>query len=470
MSETIISVCSVRHYMPIDKMKTHPNNPRTITIERKNQLRESILSKGIYQPFLVWKRNGFTLAGNHRLEICRELIAEGYVFRNKKGEENVLPIVLEDCTDEQAQAILFETNNTYATWVEDKLREALEAAEPSQISDWGFTTEQVDQIVASAIKEAESIQADEVEVTKVAPCDDEDIPKVKAEPTAKPGDVYRLGKHRVMCGDATSITDIEKLMDGQKADLVITSPPYNSDNEGCRIFYHHKSKKDFYQNKTDARSEEEYIQFCSDVLNNISTILRNDACPVIWNVMYNANSRAAYGKVVFGSKHPFSVQETICWDKKAGFPTASKGILSRNWELIFVLCKQERYFTTQEPTEVRFNKWDISRYASGGHRAPAMEAGDIPRGEASHGAVFPVALAERALSDFSEAAHVVFEPFAGSGSTVIAAEKARRKCYAMEVDPFYVDTIVARWEKYTGEKAELIGHPEVKLKKKAKAL
>lgn len=158
MSNTI-EVCKVQNYVAIDKLKFHPNNPRTIRTERLDDLKSSIIEKGFYQPILVWKKGGVVLAGNHRLLAARELIKEGWEFKSPNGETNVLPVVIENVSDEIAEEILFETNNTYADWVEDKLSAAILDAEEKgrDIKKYGFTMEQANEILKKALAEAEGI-------------------------------------------------------------------------------------------------------------------------------------------------------------------------------------------------------------------------------------------------------------------------------------------------------------------------
>lgn len=154
-----IELCKVQHYVPIDKLKFHPDNPRTIKPERLEELKRSIRKKGFYQPILVWKKGGIVLAGNHRLLAARELVKEGFEFKAPDGKTNVLPVVIEDVAEEVAEAILFETNNTYAEWVEEKLRKALEDAEAAgvDINQFGFTQDYVDALLKNAAKEADEI-------------------------------------------------------------------------------------------------------------------------------------------------------------------------------------------------------------------------------------------------------------------------------------------------------------------------
>ena len=254
------------------------------------------------------------------------------------------------------------------------------------------------------------------------------------------GQLWQLGDHRLICGDCTDAAVVERVMGGEKFDLCVTSPPYNSGNGGYKTDYYGKTKR-FYREDGDDRTEDEWVIFCDSVLGVCGAISASDESPVVLNVMYTARCRSGYGKCVFGGNHPFTVKETICWDKGMGFPSASKGILSRNWELVFVLSKGERYFTTQGDNEVRWAKWDISR--------PNEQA-------ENHKAVFPIELPAKAIVDFSKTGAIVYEPFSGSGTTIIACENLNRKCRAVEISPGYVAVALQRWADHTGRTPELI--------------
>ena len=156
---TEIPLCLVENYLPIEKLKLHPNNPRTIKPDRLQALKDSIISKGFYQPILVWRKGHVILAGNHRFMAVQELIKEGFTFNSPDGAKHVLPVVIEDVEAEVAEAILFETNNTYAEWVEEKLRLAIKDAEDRGVnpSEYGFTSDQVDNLLHNALEDADAI-------------------------------------------------------------------------------------------------------------------------------------------------------------------------------------------------------------------------------------------------------------------------------------------------------------------------
>lgn len=264
---------------------------------------------------------------------------------------------------------------------------------------------------------------------------EDEIPDVPDEPITRTGDLWICGRHKVLCGDSTKAEDVARVMGGEKFEIMITSPPYRSGDGGYKSDYHGKVKK-FYISGIDKRSEGDYIEFCNAVLRIAANETASEKTPVVWNVMYTAQSRMAYGCVVFGDGQPFTVKETICWDKGNGFPSASRGILSRNWELVFVLSLGGDYYTTQGENEVRWGKWDIGR--------PVKQEEEL-------GAVYPVELAARALRNFSKRGVVCYDPFLGSGTTLIAAEQLGRRCYGIEICEKYVDVVLQRWYNLTGK-------------------
>lgn len=153
-----IELCSVKQYAKIEKLKTHPNNPRTISRERLDELKMSIINKGFYEPILVWKKGLVVLSGNHRLMAVKELIRDGFEFISPNGERDVLPVVIEDIPYKTAEAILFEANNHYSDWVESKLKEAIQEAHDhgSNVKEFGFNNAELKKLMRTAEKEAES--------------------------------------------------------------------------------------------------------------------------------------------------------------------------------------------------------------------------------------------------------------------------------------------------------------------------
>ena len=166
----MIDICKVKDYYPISELIVHPENPRDITPQRMDDLKQSMIKKGFYQPILVWNKNYWVLSGNHRLIAARELLKEGYEFKSAGGVKAVLPVVWITADEALAQKILYESNNSYADWIDDKVRESLEEAQEAgkNIRDFGFTQDEVDKLLVGAIKEAETI-TESVTLSPAAP-------------------------------------------------------------------------------------------------------------------------------------------------------------------------------------------------------------------------------------------------------------------------------------------------------------
>jgi len=382
--------------------------------EQVAKIAGSIREFGFNNPVLVDQSNGI-IAGHGRVMAAIKL-----------GLESVPVIRLSHLSETQRRAYILADNKLAELgggWDEEMLKVELEAIKESDLDHLltGFSDEEMAELLA----EPNELNGDP-----------DEVPETPDDPITKPGDLWILGEHRLLCGDSTKAEDVERLMAGAKADLCFTSPPYNSKDGGYKTDYSGKTKK-FYNHQCDDRTEDEWVKFCNDVLTIASSYLESEDSPVIWNVMYTAHCRSGYGRTMFAGTHGLSVKETICWDKGAGFPTASRGILSRNWELVFVLSKGNKYTTTQGENEPRWAKWDIPR----------------PKQQEEHKATFPVDLAARAMCDFGAKGDNVYEPFCGSGTTLIAAEQLGRRCFGMEISPAYCDVIVKRWETLTGKKA-----------------
>lgn len=411
--------------MPIEDLIPYAGNARKHGPDNVLEIAASITEYGFNDPIAINENNNVIIEGHGRLMAAKHL-----------GMEKVPVLKLGHLSPAQIKGYTLIHNRLAEKSEWDK---AILETELAKLADMNFD------LTATGFGPSDLTDMDidlgfdtEPGSSQGGNTDEDEVPEVEENPYGvKLGDIWLLGKHRLMCGDSTDKATVDRLMDGAKADMVFTSPPYNSGDGGYKTDYNGSTKK-FYKSKVDDRTEQEWVDFCNDVFNAIP--ISNDSSPVIWNIMYTARCRAGYGLCLFGSGQPYNVKETICWDKNKGFPSASKGILSRNWELIFVLSKGDKYFTTQGTNEVRFNRWDI----------------DAGNQRSDHHATFPVALAERALNDFSNAGFAVYEPFCGSGSTLIACEKTGRQCFGMEIDPHYCSVIIQRYIDYVGDSSKVL--------------
>lgn len=390
----------------INDIKSNPNNPRIIKDDKFKKLVESIKSfpeMANVRPIVV-NKDMIVLGGNMRLKAMKEA-----------GWKEA-PIQIVDWDEQKQKEFIVKDNVGFGEWDWDDLANNWDAEE---LTDWGLDIPNFD---------VNNLEAEE---------DDFAIPDGGTETDIVLGDLFEIGEHRLLCGDSTDSDQVGKLMNEQKIDLVFTSPPYNSGDVamrgGGKFAFGKTGAKTLYENFKDDKTPEEYFDFCISILNNISLFI-NDLHSVFWNVSYNANSRDNYGKIVFSDINPFTVKETIIWNKGVAIPITSEGILSRNSEFVFLMSKGYKYLTNQKIGEnsVYWNTWNIS--SSGSQKN-------------EHKACFPVELPFKAIEDFSKTDSLIYEPFMGSGTTMVASHQLKRKCYGMELDPKYCQVIVDRMQK-----------------------
>jgi len=257
---------------------------------------------------------------------------------------------------------------------------------------------------------------------------DDEVPEIdeNEEPRIKLGDLIELGEHRVLCGDSTKKEDVKKLMDGKKASMVFTSPPYNANAKtGDGDIFNGKKAKEMYKGSyVDNQESSEYIEFAKNVLEACFSFTNGY---IYWNVSYNAKSKFEYVAQI--QDRVEYLIEQVCWKKSSTIPF--KGMLMRDWEPIYVFSTNRENLKTKNVTS---NFWEISNTGSQ---------------QENHKACFPVALVEKAINITPIGNNILLEPFLGSGSTLIACEKTKRKCYGIELDEHYCDVIIQRYCEFT---------------------
>lgn len=282
----------------------------------------------------------------------------------------------------------------------------------------------------------ESIEEEDKEIIE------DEVPE-EVETRCKKGDIWKLGSHRLMCGDSTIITDVEKLMGQDRIKCLFTSPPYNMGG-------------DMYENYTDNLKSEEYIKFNLDVVTNWKKWLSGY---LFWNISYNKNSRWEFIEIMYKLIKETGLRflELILWDKGHGIPIVSKDMLTRQYEDILLTCTEdmlseelELFYLGTTDKRAYFNK------KKGKGITNLWKVGTGNTQLDNHKACFPVNLPAKAIKLTTDEGDIVADCFGGSGSTLIACEQLNRKCYMMEFDEHYCDIIIQRWENLTGNKAERI--------------
>lgn len=418
----------------VDKLISYDKNSRTHSEEQIAQIAASIEEFGFLNPILVDGRDSTMIAGHGRLMAAK-----------KMGLAKVPVVVFDHLSDAQRRAYVIADNKLAlsAGWDEEVL-----AAELTLLIDEGFGLE------LTGFSDEEFSDLVERTTPEQAPPsgDDDAIPETPAEPITKPGDIYILGKHRLMCGDSTSVDAFDRLMPGETADLIFTDPPYGMSYGGGRAQGDHSLNKKtggvFVKSHgmimNDDLQGDDLIQLVRDALTTAKVKSKTDAAA------YVCFTWRTYSQFESGVREcGYDIKACIVWDKK------SIGLGNSHYrpqhEFIFY-CKGD-----WQGDKSQSDVWCLSRGATGEYVHPTQK---------------PVELIERALVNSSKKGEIVIDCFGGSGSTLIAAEKLGRAARIMELDPKYCDVIVARWEKYTGKKASLLGSESevVKLDKKPKAV
>jgi len=358
------------------------------------------------------------------------MLVDGHLRAETTPDEKV-PVLILDINEAEADKLLLSLDPLAA------LAETNAAALDSLLREIDTGSEGLQEMYADLADAAGLYKDDTAEVVE------DEVPEPPVDPITKPGDLWILGEHRLLCGDSTKAEDVERLMAGEKADICFTSPPYNADTAAGDgdIFNGKKSKKLYGEQYGDNLESSQYVSFARSVL---ALCFEHTTGFVFWNVSYNANARHEYIEQIV----PWLdfLIEQVCWKKHSAIPV--KGSMRRAWEPVYI-------FSTEKATlgleEVESNFWDISNTGcqADGHKA-----------------CFPVALPAKGMS-LVPGSQIVYEPFCGSGTTLIAAEQLGRKCYGMEISPQYCDVIVKRWETLTGKKAELEGKKRGKTRTKA---
>jgi DNA modification methylase len=395
--------------MKLSQLKPNPKNPRTIKDERFKKLVKSLQEF----PEMMAKRamvcvtdvDGklFPLGGNMRLKALQE------IGMNEIPDEWVM--LADDWTEEKRQEFVIKDNVGFGEWDWDELQSDWDL---EQLEDWGLEVPSFDEHAFEAVE------------------DDFDATPPEEAKTVL-GDLYEIGEHRLLCGDSTDSDAVERLMDGKKADIVFTSPPYNSntvagfEKDGGKTGL--KSQPLYINNETDNKTSEDYIQFNADIFNTIKTIASVDLV-ILYNINYNRNSPDDFIDVVNRGREVFSLVETIIWEKSMAISLAGNN-LTRIFEFIFVFFngKDKPKMNKTHSNECVKNLWKIS---------------NVGANQESHKACFPVKLVEQGINLYSKDGAILYEPFTGSGTTMVAAHQLKRKCYGMELEPKYCDVIVKR--------------------------
>lgn len=393
-------------YVPIDSIKAYSRNAKLHPQEQIEQIKESIRQVGFRDPIGIW--HGEIVEGHGRHIAAKEL-----------GMETVPVIKLDDMTDEERRAYMLIHNQTTMNSGWDIGLLDIELAEITDIdmTAFGFDFDSI-------------VDADEIID------DDFDGEPLRGEPKAKLGDIYQLGRHRLMCGDSTDANAWKALMDGDKADMVFTDPPYGVaiGDKNATLNSVQKAGRCCENIENDTLGEDELYSILKLAFINVRENCKRDA--VYYVTSPQGGSLGLMMMMMRDAGLP--VRHVLMWRKNA--PTFSLGRLDYDYQhepIFYTWVESHHNFRNGK---FRSTVWDFNK----------------PMKCDLHPTMKPVELVANAILDGTEEGMIVLDAFGGSGTTIIAAEQTGREARMMELDPHYVDVIISRWEQFTGEKAVLL--------------
>ena len=366
----------------ISEVKSNPNNPRTIKDDKFDKLVASIkeFPKMLEIRPIVVNDDMIVLGGNMRLKACKAA-----------GLKEVPIIKASELTEDEQRQFIIKDNVSGGEWDWEMLSSEWDT---EQLEDWGLD------VPADWGEEEEVLEAEEDDFDATPP----------EEPKTVLGDLYEIGDHRLLCGDSTDSDQVEKLMNGEKADMVFTDPPYGVDYEGGAM-----------TKRTKLNNDQKNTNIYQEVLPNIM-LFTNDKAPMyIWHAAGYADMASHLWD------NNIEIRGQIIWNKNMAQFGALSAQYKQKHEPCFYCFKKGNTPYWYGPTN-EVTVWDINRESKNEY----------------HPTQKPIELPSRALKNSSKINDCILDLFLGSGSTMVASHQLKRKCYGMELDPKYCDVIVNR--------------------------
>lgn len=402
----------------IEDISPYHDNPRVNT-DAINVVKKSLSEFGFQQP-LVLDKDNVIIVGHTRFAAAKEL-----------GFENVPCYVADNLSEDKIKAYRIMDNKSaeYASWnyglLTKEITDLLENDYDLEFT--GFTDVELEDMgfdmnLESFVEEPQS--------------DEDVIPEIAEDkaPISKMGDVWILGNHRLLCGDSTSIDDVEKLMNKERADMIFTDPPWN-------VNYGEDTAGGKYKDRKILNDHMEKDEWADFVMGFCSCLKLASKGGCMTYLVMSAQEWAIVDKTL--RDNGFHWSSTIIWAKDA------------------LVISRKDYHTQYEPIWYGWNADDSRLSPLLDRKQSDVWNVDRPRVSKLHPTTKPVELVERAINNSSQRTNLVLDLFLGSGSTLIAAEKTGRRCFGMELDPKYADVIIERWQNYTGKNAVLESTDEI---------
>lgn len=385
-------------YLPLDKLTPYENNARKHEKADLKTIENSINQFGMCDPIGIWSDKNIIVEGHGRLLALKEL-----------GYTEAPCIRLDHLTDEQRKAYAIAHNKTaeMSEWDFEKLESEL-----NELKDLDFDMEQFGFDLSEFEEPAEIVEDEVPEVDE------------ESDPITKRGDIWKLGDHYLMCGDSTEKADVERLMNGNQVDLLVTDPPYNVAYEG--------KTADALTIENDNMSNDDFRKFLVEAFAAADNVMKNGAAFYIWHADSEGyNFRGAC------FDNGWKVRQCLIWNKNS-----------------MVMGRQD-YQWKHEPCLYGWKDGAAHKWYSDRCQTTVMEF-NKPNRNGEHPTMKPVELFAYQIGNSTKKGDIVLDTFGGSGTTLIACEQLNRISYTMELDPKYCDVIIKRFENLTGKTAEKI--------------
>ena len=393
-------------YIDVTKLKPYEKNARKHEEYDISQIAKSIEAYGFNDPIGIWGKDNTIVTGHGRLLAAKKL-----------GMKEVPCIRLDDLTDEQRREYTIMHNKTaeLSTWDFDMLEKELSELDFGEFDiDWNIETEKTpDEVVEDVPPEVDEI----------------------SEPICKRGDIWKLGNHRLVCGDSTDKDTVARLMNGEKADMVFTDPPYNVDYSSKNAFLNEADKGNRIQK--DIAGDFGYSdKECGEKLWKPAFQNMRDNAKDDCSIYVTMPQGGAHMVMMMMCSASWQVKHELIWVKN-NHVLGRTDYFYKHEPILFGWAKTHKFYGKGE-----FNKsvWEI----------------DKPSKSELHPTMKPIRLIANALQNSSKENDLIIDFFGGSGSTLIACEQLGRRCFTIELDPKYCGVIIRRWEAFTGKKAEKI--------------
>ena len=390
----------------INDLKSDHKNARRRTDRSSDLIKESLQRYGAARSIVIDEDNRI-LAGNGTIDGAKAAGIRRVRIIESEGDE-VIAVRRTGLSEEQKVGLALADNRT-ADLSEWDLEMLHRLSEEHELDPW-FNQNDLDELL-------NVVEVDPVEGNT----DPDAVPDAPEEPITKPGDLWVLGNHRLLCGDSTNPQHLQRLMDGQPADLWLTDPPYNVDYEGGTGL----------KIQNDNMADGEFRQFLCDVYSTANQVLKPGAAFYIWHADSEGyNFRGA------AQDNGWKVRQCLIWLKSS-----------------LVMGRQD-YQWKHEPCLYGWTDGAAHTWNSDRKQTTILEF-DKPRKNGQHPTMKPVDLFQYQIDNSTKPNQLVLDSFGGSGTTIIACERIRRHARLMELDPAYCDVIVQRWSEFTGKDAVL---------------